>query len=165
MRRMLTVTLAALVFTSAVPAARATIWTGVNSGTTETITALDYRADKTVFGTANGNIFTLAGGLRKSFPGLAVIDLKLNPSGTTGVAVLSGGKVVAVHGRREHVGRGDTAADLQEHRARLQRRTAVAVSAHAGPDRGRLVERHDRVHLEQPARVAAEDHQRRRQLE
>ena len=73
--------------------ASAGIWTAVPSGTTETITALDHRADKTVFGTANGKIFTVAGGQRASFPGLAVIDLKLNPSGTTGVALLTGGKV------------------------------------------------------------------------
>ncbi len=82
----------AVLLTSAVTAS-AGIWTPVSSGTTETITALDHRADKTVFGTANGKIFTLAGGQRATFPGLAIIDLKLNPPGTIAVAVLTGGKV------------------------------------------------------------------------
>ncbi len=93
MRHLLALVAACAVTLCSAATASAGIWTAVNSGTTETITALDHRADKTVFGTANGKIFTLAGGQRASFPGLAVIDLKLNPSGTTAVAVLTGGKV------------------------------------------------------------------------
>jgi hypothetical protein len=85
--------IASVVLLASTAPASAAIWTAVGSGTTETITALDHRSDKTVFGTANGKIFTLAGGQRASFPGLSVIDLKLNPAGTVGVAVLTGGKV------------------------------------------------------------------------
>lgn len=72
----------------------ASIWTPVASGTTETITAVSYRADRTVFGTANGKIFTLAGGQRASFPGEAVVDLEVNPSGTAAIAILASGKAV-----------------------------------------------------------------------
>lgn len=93
MRILLAVAATSVALLASTASASAGIWTPVSSGTTETITALDHRADKTVFGTANGKIFTVAGGQRASFPGLAVIDLKLNPSGTTGVAVLTGGKV------------------------------------------------------------------------
>lgn len=77
---------------AAAPAASAGIWTPVPSGTTETITALSYLPGSTLFGTANGKIFTLAGGLRANFPGLSVIDLAVSPSGGTAVAVLTGGK-------------------------------------------------------------------------
>jgi Bacterial Ig domain len=93
MRSLVVVLCSAAMLLTSTATASAGIWTPVNSGTTETITALDYRADKTVFGTANGKIFTLAGGQRASFPGLTVIDLKLNPAGTTAVAALTGGKV------------------------------------------------------------------------
>lgn len=88
-----------LVFTAgtlaSVPTAQAaSIWTPVASGTTETITAVSHRADSTVFGTANGKIFTLAGGQRASFPGEAVVDLEVNPSGTAAIAILASGKAV-----------------------------------------------------------------------
>lgn len=93
MRSLLVVVAACAALLASTATATAGIWTPVGSGTTETITALDHRADKTVFGTVNGKIFTLAGGQRKDYPGQAVIDLKLNPSGTTALAVLTGGKV------------------------------------------------------------------------
>ncbi len=71
----------------------ASIWTPVASGTTETITAVSYRADKLVLGTANGKIFS--GGIqRASYPGEAIADLELNPSGTAAIAVLATGRVV-----------------------------------------------------------------------
>ena len=94
MRLLLAVAATSVALLASTASASAGIWTAVTSGTTETITALDHRADKTVFGTANGKIFTVAGGQRASYPGLAVVDLKLNPAGTVGVAVLTGGKVV-----------------------------------------------------------------------
>lgn len=72
----------------------ASIWTPIASGTTETITAVSHRADRTVFGTANGKIFTLAGGQRASFPGDSVVDLEVNPSGTAAIAILGSGKAV-----------------------------------------------------------------------
>lgn len=78
---------------SAPSANAASIWTPVASGTTETITAVSYRADKLVVGTANGKIFS--GGIqRASFPGEAVADLELNPSGNAAIAVLATGRVV-----------------------------------------------------------------------
>ncbi|MDQ8042966.1 MAG: hypothetical protein AAGC46_01860 [Solirubrobacteraceae bacterium] len=81
------------------PAAHAdAVWTPVASGTTETITAIDHRATSTVFGTSGGKIFRLSGSPLTSAPvasfgGASIIDIALNPSGTRGVAVLSGGRV------------------------------------------------------------------------
>lgn len=87
--------LALLAIPAAAPsgAHAASIWTPVNSGTSETITAVAYRADKLIVGTANGNIFS-GGVLRQSYPGQAISDLELNPSGTAAIATLATGKAV-----------------------------------------------------------------------
>jgi hypothetical protein len=88
------ITLAAFGTLAAAPATHAaSIWTPVASGTTETITAVAYRADKTVLGTANGKIFS-GGVQRANVPGQAVVDLELNPAGTTAIAILDSGKAL-----------------------------------------------------------------------
>lgn len=72
--------------------ASAGIWTPVASGTTDTISAVSHRAERTVFGTTTGKVHVVGAGQRGSWPGLTVTDLATSPSGNTVVATLSGGK-------------------------------------------------------------------------
>ena len=118
MRTLLAVAAASAALLSATATASAGIWTAVPSGTTETITALDHRADKTVFGTANGKIFTLAGGQRKDFPGPRGHRPEAQPVGDDRRRGAHRREGRAVHRRRHDVGLRRPAADVQ-HRRRL----------------------------------------------
>jgi photosystem II stability/assembly factor-like uncharacterized protein len=91
-RALLLAALLALVAVAA-PTAQAGIWTPYASGTTETITAVDYRApDQLVYATAGGKIFK--NGVQKlNAPGVSFNDLAMSPDGTKGIAVGSNATV------------------------------------------------------------------------
>lgn len=72
-------------------AASATIWTPVDSGTSDTISALSHRADRTVLGTTTGKIQVVGAGLRRQYPGKAVTDIAVSPNGMMAIALFAGG--------------------------------------------------------------------------
>jgi hypothetical protein len=75
--------------------ASAGIWTPVTSGTTSDITAVKYVAPGTlVYGTAGGALLKNGVVKNNANPGLSVNDIAFNPSGTVGVAVLNGGRLM-----------------------------------------------------------------------
>jgi hypothetical protein len=77
--------------------ANAASWTEIPSGTTEEITAVEYRGgDQFWFTTANGKIFRRVGGtFQQEYSQLGVVfrDIEFDPSGTVGLAVGTGGAV------------------------------------------------------------------------
>lgn len=81
------------------PAAAATIWTPVPSGTTSDITAIYYRGgDQFWFGTGNGEIFKRSGATFtrvSNTPGTVIQDIEFQPGGGgVGLAVGTNGKVL-----------------------------------------------------------------------
>ncbi|MEA2498301.1 MAG: hypothetical protein QOH26_706 [Actinomycetota bacterium] len=88
----------ALVVVPTSPAAAASIWTEIVSGTTSDITAIEYQAaDRFWFTTAAGEIFKRqAGGafaITQTATGVPFNDIEFLPGGTTGFAVGNGGQV------------------------------------------------------------------------
>jgi len=82
------------------PAQAASIWTPVASGTTQDITAVQYRSDAQAwFGTSNGAMFRSngAGGFVPATstpgPGNTVTDVSFNAAGTVGYATTTTGKI------------------------------------------------------------------------
>lgn len=100
-RLLLACTLVLLGLAFAGPAQAASIWAPVASGTTNTITALDYHSDtKAWFGDSTGKMFlangagTFVAATTSPGPGVgAFTDLKFNPAGTIGFATTSLGKL------------------------------------------------------------------------
>lgn len=84
------------------PAQAAPTWTTLASGTTEEITGVEYRADRIVFATAGGKIFSgpPSGPFAQvlSQPGVVFNDIALNPSGTLGLAVGNNGRLARFNG-------------------------------------------------------------------
>lgn len=90
--------LLSLALGSAPAGARIPAWTEVASGTTDTITAIEYQADDRLwFATGNGKIFQRVGGAfvqRLDAPGVVFTDLEFQPgAGTVGLAVGTNGSV------------------------------------------------------------------------
>jgi hypothetical protein len=73
--------------------ASAGIWTPIASGTTASITAIDYAGTTPVYGTASGQILK-GGGVVSTNPGFSVRDIAFNPSGTIGIAALSNARLL-----------------------------------------------------------------------
>ena len=96
MRRSLALAVAA--FALSAPAAQSATWTEVPSGTTEDITAVEYRgAGGFWFATANGKIFKRSGdtfGLKTASAGTVFTDIEFNAAGTIGFAVGTNGKLM-----------------------------------------------------------------------
>ena len=82
--------------------ASAGIWTPTDSGTTDEITAIDYRADAMRYVTNNGKIFkkvgTAAGVQEAGFPGRQFFDIAMSPDGTKGLAAADSGKLFRFDG-------------------------------------------------------------------
>lgn len=81
---------------AAAPAGAATTWTPVTSGTTQDITAVEYRSDAQAwFGTGGGQLWTAdAAGtfqLRRSIGAQSVTDIAFGPDGTIGLATTATG--------------------------------------------------------------------------
>jgi hypothetical protein len=78
-------------------AAAATTWTSLATGTTEEITALDYRADRLTFATSNGSIFSGPPSgpfvVEASFPGVTITEVDFSPNGTQGLATADAGRL------------------------------------------------------------------------
>lgn len=97
MRRLAAVGAAVASLTVAAPAS-AGIWTPMASGTTETITAVDYQAaGQITYATASGKIFK-NGTQQQSVPGVSFNDLAFNPSNTVGLAAGSNGTLYRFNG-------------------------------------------------------------------
>jgi hypothetical protein len=98
----LTAALALLAVAILPSSAAAGIWTPVDSGTTDEITAIDYRADAMRYVTATGKIFkrtgTAAGAQEASFPGRQFSDVAMSPDGTKGLATADSGKLFRFSG-------------------------------------------------------------------
>lgn len=79
------------------PAEAATTWSPVETGTTEEITALDYRADRLRFATSSGSIFSGPPSgpfvVEASFPGATITEVDFSPSGTRGLATADAGRL------------------------------------------------------------------------
>lgn len=88
---LLSTLLATAGLTFATPAQAAVPWTIVPSGTTNLITAVDYKGSTIAFTTVAGEIYvgSLAGGFAPmlAVPGAIFRDVSLNPTGTKGVAL------------------------------------------------------------------------------
>ena len=86
-QRKLVVLIALVVSLVASAPASAGIWTPISSGTTNTITAVDYQgAGKLWYTTTNGEIFK--NGVRVgNVPGVVLNDIEMSPDGTKGIAV------------------------------------------------------------------------------
>ena len=74
------------------PSAQAAVpWTVLPTGTTDLITAVDYKGDTVAFGTVTGDVYvgTATGGFAPAInvPGEVVSDISLSPDGTKGVAL------------------------------------------------------------------------------
>jgi hypothetical protein len=78
--------------------ASAGIWTEIPSGTTEEITAIEYRGgDQFWFATGSGKIFKRVGGtFQLKYPGAGTVfrDIEFNADGTIGLAVGTNGRLV-----------------------------------------------------------------------
>lgn len=88
-------TLCTAVFLGLSGTASAGIWSPYASGTTQDITAIDYRApDQLYYATANGQIFRNAT-LMAGSPGAGITftGIQLNPAGTIGLASANNGKL------------------------------------------------------------------------
>ena len=84
---------AAIVSLIAAAPASAGIWTPVSSGTTNTITAIDYQAPGALYYTTSGGQILKNGVVQSTFPGVSFNDIAFNPSGTVGLAAGSNGKL------------------------------------------------------------------------
>jgi hypothetical protein len=88
--------IAALLLSTA--SASAGIWTPQASGTTQEITAIDYRAVNDIYvATANGQILR-NGTVQLNAPGVTFTGIELNPSGTAGLATATLGKLYRYNG-------------------------------------------------------------------
>lgn len=98
MRTLLVLAAALATLLATTATASAGIWTPRASGTTQEITAIDYRgADDLYVATANGQI--LKNGVQQlSVPGVTFTGLELNPSGTAGLATATNGKLYRYNG-------------------------------------------------------------------
>jgi photosystem II stability/assembly factor-like uncharacterized protein len=81
---------------AAAPASAATTWTQVASGTTQDITAVEYRGDTQAWlATGGGQLLSADGGggfvVRRTFPGESFTDISFDPSGTHGLATTATG--------------------------------------------------------------------------
>ena len=95
--------LSALIALAVLPVpASAGIWTPTDSGTTEEITAVDYRADAMRYVTNNGKIFkkvgSAAGTQEAAFAGRQFFDIAMSPDGTKGLAAADSGKLFRFDG-------------------------------------------------------------------
>ncbi len=98
MRVLLVVAATAALMLSATASASAGIWSARASGTTQDITAVDYRAqDQLYYATANGQILK-NGAVQLSVPGVTFTGIELNPSGTAGIATANNGKLYRFDG-------------------------------------------------------------------
>lgn len=98
MRLLLVVTATAALMLSAAATASAGIWTARPSGTTQEITAVDYRAaDQLYYATSNGQILK-NGTVQLNVPGTTFTGIELNPSGTAGLATANNGKLYRFNG-------------------------------------------------------------------
>jgi hypothetical protein len=100
---MKTSALVALLLLALLPgSAAAGIWTPADSGTTEEITAVDYRADAMRYVTNNGKIFKKVGGAagvqEASFTGRQFFDIAMSPDGSKGLAAADTGKLYRFDG-------------------------------------------------------------------
>jgi PKD domain len=97
-RMLLASTLAALGLGAMAGPASAGIWTEIPSGTTEEITAIEYRGgDQFWFTTGSGKIFKRVGGTfqqKYSGPGVVFRDIEFDAGGTIGLAVGTNGRLV-----------------------------------------------------------------------
>ena len=91
-------TAAVLMLGTGAATAEAATWTEIPSGTTEEITAVEYRGgDQFWFTTANGKIFRRAGGTFQqayTAPGVVFRDIEFDAAGTIGLAVGTAGRLV-----------------------------------------------------------------------
>jgi len=98
MRLLLVVAATAALMLSATASASAGIWSARASGTTQDITAVDYRApDQLFYATANGQILKNAT-VQLNVPGVTFTGIELNPSGTAGLATANTGKLYRFDG-------------------------------------------------------------------
>lgn len=86
----------ATVLAAAVPASAATTWTQVPSGTTQDITAVEYRSDAQAWlATGGGQLLSADGvggfALRRNYPGESFTDIAFSPGGAEGLATTSSG--------------------------------------------------------------------------
>src|SRR5688572_5515832 len=90
-------TAAVLTLGTGAASADAATWTEIPSGTTEEITAVEYRGgDQFWFTTANGKIFRRVGGtFQQEYSQLGVVfrDIEFDAAGTVGLAVGTNGAV------------------------------------------------------------------------
>jgi len=85
--------LSLLAVTCTAATSQAATWTPIPSGTTDTITTIDYRGGGAYwYATSTGKIFK-NGSQVATFPGIPINDLAMSPDGATGVAVGDGGKI------------------------------------------------------------------------
>jgi hypothetical protein len=78
--------------------ASAGIWTPVSSGTTDTITAIEYQGPDRLFYTTAGGQILKNGAAQSTIPGTSFNDIAFNPSGTVGLAAGSNGKLYRYNG-------------------------------------------------------------------
>jgi hypothetical protein len=99
MRLLLVVAATAALMLSATASASAGIWAPFGSGTTEDITAVDYRApDQLYYTTANGKIFKNGTQQYSAGIGVSFTGIELNPSGTAGIATADNGRLFRYNG-------------------------------------------------------------------
>jgi hypothetical protein len=88
------VVLVSLVVALAVAApASAGIWTPISSGTTGTISAIDYRGAGQLWYTTTSGQILKNGAVVGSFPGITLNDIAMSPDATRGIAVGDAGKI------------------------------------------------------------------------
>src|SRR5690349_2520268 len=86
----LVVLVASLVVTAS---ASAGIWTPISSGTTGTISAIDYRGAGQLWYTTTSGQILKNGAVVANFPGITLNDIAMSPDATKGIAVGDTGKI------------------------------------------------------------------------